>query len=106
MQSNKKKIIYFNNNKNLNFESLEDFDQYTDLVPRYIEYQQNIQSLFNLASGKKIAAPVSSKGFLPVSLNLTLDGISGVKIYQNVKVDTSFLPQNYPSVLKFLITDA
>jgi len=97
-------LKYIDQYKNLNFESLEDFDQYTDLVPRYIEYQQNIQSLFNLASGKKIAAPVSSKGFLPVSLNLTLDGISGVKIYQNVKVDTSFLPQNYPSVLKFLIT--
>jgi hypothetical protein len=102
-------LKYIDQYKNLNFESLEDFDQYTDLVSRYIEYQQNLQSLVNSRKNKAankspIAAPVSSKGFLPVSLNLTLDGISGVKIYQNVKVDTSFLPQNYPSVLKFLIT--
>jgi hypothetical protein len=102
-------LKYIEQYKNLNFESLEDFDQYTDLVSRYIEYQQNLQSLINARTSKTenkspVAAPVSSKGFLPVSLNLTLDGISGVKIYQNLKVDTSFLPQNYPSVLKFLIT--
>ena len=43
-------------------------------------------------------------GFIPVSLNLTLDGISGFKIYNALKVDTTYLPSNYPTTMDFLIT--
>jgi murein DD-endopeptidase MepM/ murein hydrolase activator NlpD len=51
-----------------------------------------------------LTKPISTKnGFLPFSLNLTLDGISGIKINQQFLLNTDFLPSNYPDILKFLI---
>ena len=49
----------------------------------------------------KYGAP--TQGFIPISLSATMEGISGIKIYNAVKVDTRFLPQNYPEALKFII---
>ena len=43
-------------------------------------------------------------GFIPVELELTLDGISGIKIYQQLKIRQQFLPKSYPESLGFLIT--
>jgi hypothetical protein len=45
----------------------------------------------------------SSRGFLPINLSLTMDGLSGIKIYQQIKVDTAYLPTEYPTALKFII---
>ena len=45
-----------------------------------------------------------TNGFIPMSLNLTLDGISGIKIYNQIHVSARFLPKNYPSNLRFLVT--
>ena len=33
-----------------------------------------------------------------------MDGIGGIKIYNKVKVNTKFLPSNYPETLDFIIT--
>ena len=43
-------------------------------------------------------------GFVPFKLNLTLDGISGIKIYNKLEVDTSFMPSNYGKTLEFIVT--
>lgn len=43
-------------------------------------------------------------GFIPVGVGLTLDGISGMKIYNALKVDTKYLPSNYPDTMEFVIT--
>ena len=50
---------------------------------------------------EKYGSPVN--GFIPFSLGLTLDGISGIKIYNEINVSTRFLPTNYPESLKFII---
>ena len=42
-------------------------------------------------------------GFVPLNLQLTIDGLSGMKIGQVYKVDDNFLPSSYPKVLEFLI---
>ena len=44
-----------------------------------------------------------SNGFIPISLSFTMDGISGIKIYNEIKVNTRFLPKNYPENLRFII---
>jgi hypothetical protein len=44
-----------------------------------------------------------STGFLPINLSLTMEGLSGMKVYQQFLVDTSYLPSNYPVFFKFLI---
>jgi hypothetical protein len=48
--------------------------------------------------------PSSEIGFIPLSFELVLDGISGIKIYNKLKINNKFLPSNYPESLKFIIT--
>jgi hypothetical protein len=45
----------------------------------------------------------SHSGFIPISLNVTMDGMSGIKIYQAVNVGTRFLPPNYSKNVQFII---
>jgi hypothetical protein len=45
-----------------------------------------------------------STGFIPFKISFTLDGISGFKVYQKLRVNTSFLPFNYAKTLDFIIT--
>lgn len=41
--------------------------------------------------------PSNQQGFIPVELSLTLDGLSGVKIYQKINIRQEFLPPEYIS---------
>jgi len=54
-------------------------------------------------------SPSNQSGFLPIELSITLDGISGVKIYQKLNINQKFLPQEYKTnnltgTLDFVIT--
>jgi hypothetical protein len=42
-------------------------------------------------------------GFIPFNLSITMDGLSGMKIYSKFIVDSSYLPSNYPNNVEFLI---
>ena len=53
---------------------------------------------------KENKEPSGNIGFIPVSFDLTLEGLSGVKIYNKLNIDTRFLPSNYGNALDFLIT--
>ena len=46
----------------------------------------------------------NSVGFIPFKLNLTLDGISGMRIYDKLRIDSRFLPSNYGTELELIIT--
>jgi hypothetical protein len=48
--------------------------------------------------------PSSEIGFIPLSFDIILDGISGIKIYQKLGINNQFLPSNYPESLNFIIT--
>ena len=77
--------------------SPEIIDKNLVLVPEFYRYcQYKIQQ-----KEEKYASPTN--GFIPISLGITLEGISGIKIYNYVKVNTEFLPSNYPDSLKFII---
>ena len=43
-------------------------------------------------------------GFIPISLNINLQGISGIKIYNKLSINQKFLPKNYPESLHFVVT--
>jgi hypothetical protein len=43
-------------------------------------------------------------GFLPIDLELTMDGLSGIKIYEAYEADTRLLPKNYQNVIQFITT--
>jgi hypothetical protein len=42
-------------------------------------------------------------GFIQFNLSVTMDGLSGPKIYSKFIIDTRYLPSNYPKSLEFLI---
>ena len=43
-------------------------------------------------------------GFIPFKLGLTLDGISGIKIYNVLRVNTEFLPKAYGKTINLIVT--
>jgi hypothetical protein len=44
-------------------------------------------------------------GFIPAKLQLTLDGLSGIKIFDKLRINSKFLPPNYGDNLEFIITE-
>jgi hypothetical protein len=60
------------------------------------------RALMSYKDGDKVAA--GSIGFLPFNINFTMDGIGGIKIYNELSVDTSFLPPGYTNTTDFIIT--
>ena len=61
---------------------------------KYCNYRIQVEN-------EKYASP--SIGFIPINLGITLEGISGIKIYNYIEVSTRMLPANYPDSLKFII---
>lgn len=70
----------------------------------FIETQKALFNTFYAfeAIGKKQSTPFI--GFLPVGLTITMDGLSGIRIFDKLKVDSKFLPSNYGETLDFIIT--
>ena len=68
--------------------------------------KQTISNFYNYAQAEssKGGSTESSIGFLPFNLKIDMDGLSGIKIYNKLKVNTKFLPSNYPETLEFIIT--
>ncbi len=75
-----------------------------------LEYQQakqtqaanpNTTTIDPNAPVDKSSSPNS--GFLPFDLSITIDGLSGFKVYQKYTIDTAFLPTNYPTSLEFIV---
>jgi len=85
------------NNSTLPIWNDSNIENYTQLQLDFVAYNAAKKAITEKKASNHI-------GFIPVSLNLTLDGISGFKIYNALKVDTTYLPSNYPTTMDFLIT--
>jgi len=81
-------------NRTLSVEELPQLVNLNKTWQKYIEARQ--------AEIDQTASP-SGIGFIPINLSLTMDGLSGMKIYQTFTIDSKFLPLNYPEKLNFLI---
>ncbi len=60
------------------------------------------KALVSQKDGDKVSA--GSIGFIPFNMSFTMDGISGIKIYNELSVDTSFLPPGYTKTTDFIVT--
>lgn len=67
------------------------------VVTEYYKYILNKESQDQPTAGGTI-------GFIPFKLNLTLDGISGIKIYNKLSVNTEFLPKVYGKTVDLIVT--
>ena len=77
------------------------------LKPKFVSrgkdsFKSYINTL-NVAEFEKLKIQSSLSGFIPVELALTVDGLSGIRIYNKLQISQRFLPPAYPNALKFLI---
>ena len=70
----------------------------------YRAYLNSIKNATYIKSTPEDRNPSGTIGFIPMGFNLTLQGISGIKIYNKLNINNSFLPAQYPKALKFVIT--
>ena len=78
---------------------------------QYLEFDEktinrgytSFKNYFSTFSAENNNYTTGTIGFLPINLQIEIDGLSGIKVYQKILVDTSFLPSNYPSSLEFLV---
>jgi len=88
---------------------------FTSLDPSYMKFsdnfiEKNISTVTEYykwliaknAEGKDVSG--GTVGFIPFKLGLTLDGISGIKIYNVLRVNTEFLPKAYGKSVDLIIT--
>ena len=80
--------------------AIDNFKNVNIAFAEYDQYSQTRIAQLNNPSGS-LSSPTI--GFLPFGLTLTIDGLSGMKVYQKYNMDTNFLPSNYPESLQFLI---
>jgi predicted chitinase len=77
-----------------------------EVIENNINYGTNffkyLATSASIAAGEDTFPFAGTIGFLPIELNIDLDGISGMKIYQKIETNTKFLPNNYPDNLSFV----
>jgi len=70
---------------------------------RLEKYKQNIVNYLKIERDIEVLeGNLLSKSFIPISLNLELDGISGIKRFQKYTINDEILPQNYRNNIEFL----
>lgn len=106
-------------------EEAEDFLEYLEttvnngvgVIPIYLNSKNIDANIRTISEFYKILQAQAAKksqdknkssgqtGFLPFNLQLDMDGISGMKIYNKLEVNSKFLPTNYPEKLEFITTN-
>jgi len=79
----------------------DDFESGSKKLQSYINaievlVQKNFE-LENKPGGKTV------NKFVPIVLNIQMDGLAGANIFNIIKVQTEFLPINYPDVIDFIV---
>lgn len=80
----------------------ENINAFTNSIQSFAEYNQAEKTL-KIRQTESSLSSSPNIGFLPFDMSITIDGLSGMKVYQKYTADTDFLPSNYPQSLEFLI---
>jgi len=66
--------------------------------------QSNLKLLLEYDLGiKTLNGSIAGKGFIPIDLSLELEGMSGMLLFQKLKVDNLILPYSYINKIDFII---
>ena len=103
IESSYTKLGFNKSNQDLTINS-EYISTNRNIVKDYYTYAQAESTLSNYDSGSNTGIIESSIGFLPINLKLEMDGLGGIRIYDFIKINTEFLPSNYPETLEFICT--
>ena len=75
----------------------------TKSYSQYVKIQKDFLKALIKLKTKEQNVLSNQMGMLPINLNLEMDGISGIRIYDQIRVNTRFLPSYYPTYLTFII---
>jgi hypothetical protein len=81
--------------------NLDTFASNKSILADLVQQINKIKSKEDEKSANSTSSPTS--GFIPVNVSLTMDGLSGMKIFQKFDLDASYLPSNYPDAVEILI---
>jgi hypothetical protein len=76
----------------------------TDAIERNLSVVTEYYKFILAKEAKNQSTSGGTIGFVPFKLNLTLDGISGIKIYNKLSVNTEFLPKAYGEKADLIVT--
>ena len=82
--------------KNNEYDFREELFKLESSVKEYFKIQAN---KFEKDKASKAITPI----IIPISLNLTIDGLSGIKIFQKYTITEDFLPDNYQDSIEFIV---
>lgn len=94
-----------------NIQDSKQFEGDNDLSPSWNESEFSTYSnaartlVLNNTNAEAVSKGTQNPGtgFLPLKVSLTMKGMSGMKILQEFKIQSDFLPSNYPQALRFLV---
>ena len=80
--------------------SVYNFSNFPELrINEFVKLQKDFFALLHINSDYIS----NQKGMLPMSINANLDGLSGIRIYDKLRVDTRMIPDYYPQTLEWII---
>ena len=84
--------------------NLTPLNDYQTSLSGFTETQRTVFNKFYSleAVGRKLPTPFI--GFVPIGFEMTIDGLSGLRIFDRLKIDSRYLPPNYGDTLDFIIT--
>ena len=78
-------------------------DLNVDIIEKNISIVTEFYKYIIAKEGQK-TQQAGTIGFIPFKLGITMDGISGIKIYNKLNINSKFLPIRYGETLNFIIT--
>jgi len=85
----------------VNLGTVEGETNFTNFVSIQKEFFRRALS-FDAISKQTVTPTI---GFLPINFSLTFEGLSGIRIFDKLSIESKFLPNNYGDTLEFIITE-
>lgn len=88
------------------------YSYYVNMQKRYMHllneytYKQYIAYLLDNSisrDSEEWATATNQQGMIPLNIQVTMEGLSGIRIYDKLSLDTRFLPEYYPQNLYWVI---
>ena len=79
------------------------FQNDPDFIAKGKNLMKNYVKVEDIVKAKEKNIPSSNIGFIPIELSLDIIGMSGLKIYNQLLLNTDFLPYNYDKTMEFVL---
>jgi hypothetical protein len=89
--------------KQESFDGKKYFQNDPDFITKGKNIMKNYITVEDVTKYTKNNTPSSNIGFIPIELSLDIIGMSGIKIYNQLRLNTDFLPYNYPKTMEFVV---